>query len=118
MKKETIQNHIAKAVLRQLGEGQDIDVVKMNLFNKIHTFVRMIGSDPEINVYELLTYDPDTISPERTRCQVIYINECNRFINELSWIDKNKDKFPKLSSYKLFKLILLREKLSIEKKLF
>lgn len=118
MKKETIRNHIVNNVLRHLDEGQDIDDVKRELFAKIHKFVRMISSDPEINVYELLTYDPDTISPERTRCQVIYINECNRFINELSWIDKNKDKFPKLSSYKLFKLILLKEKLSIDKKLF
>jgi hypothetical protein len=118
MRKETIKNNITTNILKNLDEGQDIDDIKKELFVKIHKFVRIISSDPEINVYELLTHDPDTIGAVRTRCQVIYINECNRYINDLSWIIQNKNKFPKLSNYSLFKLILLKERLSIEKKLF
>jgi hypothetical protein len=113
MEKETIRKLVLNNVLKHLKENKDINYIKTELFNKIHKFIEIISRNEDIDVYELLTYDPDTITPDVTKYRIMYINECNKRINDLSWIVENKKKFPKLDFYKIFKLLLLKERLTL-----
>jgi hypothetical protein len=57
----------------------------------------------------------ENIVPLKTRYQVIYINHCIQRIKDLDWIVNNRNIFPKLNRSQLFKLLKLKEKLSLKK---
>jgi hypothetical protein len=44
----------------------------------------------------------------------MYIKVCAQRVKDLDWLIKNKYKFPKIPNSQVFKLIKLKEKLSIE----
>ena len=114
MTRESIKNLINKRVETSLGEGLDIDTIISVLNDRIIKFISIIKKDSLYDVNRLLVCsDPDSITPTRIRYLVFYVNESNKCINELNWMIANKNRFPNLNNYKLFKLLLLKDKLSI-----
>jgi hypothetical protein len=115
MNRDSVLNMIDKKIVASLVEGHSIRYIQQELDDKMHKFAGNIkDSDKNIDLLKLLSMDVNTISPTRTRYQVIYIKECGKRIKDLDWLLKNKYKFPKLSSSQVFNLIKLREKLSEE----
>lgn len=115
MNKERIGEMIDKNILTSLVEGHAIQYVKEELGQKMNKFVTSIKeSDKKADVLKLLTMDVETITPTKTRYQIIYIKHCSQRIKDLDWVSKSKSKYPKLSRSQVFKLVKLKEKLSKE----
>lgn len=75
-------------------------------------------NDPLINIEELLKKESfGDINPIRTRYLICYIKHSNKRVKDLGWIRDNKWKFSKfnLNDRELFKLIKLKDKLSIDR---
>lgn len=115
MKKEAIVNMIDRIIVSSLAEGHAIAYIQQELDKKMHKFAGNIkDNDKNADLLKLLVMDENSISPTRTRYQVMYIKQCGKRIKDLNWLLKNKYKFPKLSNSQVFNLLKLREKLSEE----
>jgi hypothetical protein len=71
-------------------------------------------ADKTVDLLKLLMMETETITPSKTKYQVMYIKVCAQRVKDLDWLIKNKYKFPGRSNSQVFKLIKLKEKLSIE----
>ena len=115
MNKERIAEMIDRNIVTKLSEGHAIPIVKDELSQKMNKFASNVKeSDKNIDLYKLLISDPNTITPTKTRYQIIYINHCAQRIKDLDWVSKNKINYPLLSRSQVFKLLKLKEKLSVE----
>jgi hypothetical protein len=115
MNKQRIADMVDRNIITSLGEGHAIQYIKEELGQKMNKYVENIRQyDKSVDVLKLLLSDPETITPTRTRYQIMYINQCKQRVKDLDWVAKNKSKFPKLSRSQVFKMIKLKEKLSEE----
>lgn len=116
MNSDSIQNIIDRKIMTRFEEGHIISFVKDELIEKMDTFSNDIKNKNEnADILKLLLMPSEDIIPLKTRYQVIYINHCVKRIKDLDWIVNNRDIFPKLNRSQLFKLLQLKEKLSIKK---
>jgi hypothetical protein len=115
MKTESVFNMIDKKIIEHLVDGHAIAYVQKDLNDRMNKFCESIRqSDSKVDVLKLLTTEIETITPSKTKYQVIYIKVCAQRVKDLDWLRKNKYKFPGRSNSQVFKLIKLKEKLSKE----
>ena len=113
MKAESVFNMIDKKIIEHLVDGHAIRFIQKDLNDKMNKFCDSIRqSDKTADVLKLLTMDTETITPSKTKWQVIYIKVCDQRVRDLDWLINNKHKFPGRSNSQVFKLIKLKEKLS------
>jgi hypothetical protein len=115
MKTESVFNMIDKKIIENLVEGHAITFIQKDLNDKMNRFCDNIRqADSKVDVLKLLMMETETIYPVKTKYQVMYIKVCAKRIKDLDWLIKNKYKFPGRSNSQIFKLIKLKEKLSLE----
>jgi hypothetical protein len=115
MKAESVFNMIDKKIIEHLVEGHAIRFIQQELNDKMNKFCDNIKqADKTADVLKLLMMETETITPSKTKYQVMYIKVCAQRVKDLDWLIKNKHKFPGRSNSQVFKLIKLKEKLSIE----
>lgn len=115
MKKESVVNMIDKKIIGHLVDGHAIRFVQKELSDKMNTFCDSIrNADKNIDVLKLLMMETESITPSKTKYQIMYIKACSQRVKDLDWLMKNKYKFPGRSNSQVFKLIKLKEKLSVE----
>lgn len=115
MKTESVFNMIDKKIIEHLVEGHAIRFIQQDLNSRMNKFCESIRqSDKTADVLKLLTMETETITPSKTKWQVMYIKVCAQRVKDLDWLIKNKHKFPGRSNSQIFKLIKLKEKLSEE----
>jgi len=115
MKTESVFNMIDKKIIQNLVDGHAIAFIQSDLNDKMNKFCDNIRqADKTADVFKLLQMDTETITPSKTKYQVMYIKVCSQRVKDLDWLMKNKYKFPGRSNSQIFKLIKLKEKLSIE----
>jgi hypothetical protein len=115
MKTESVFNMIDKKIIEHLVEGHAIRFIQQELNDKMNKFCDNIKqADKTADVLKLLMMETETITPSKTKYQVMYIKVCAQRVKDLDWLIKNKHKFPGRSNSQVFKLIKLKEKLSIE----
>ena len=106
---------IDKKIIEHLVEGHAIRFIQQELNDKMNKFCDNIKqADKTADVLKLLMMETETITPSKTKYQVMYIKVCAQRVKDLDWLIKNKHKFPGRSNSQVFKLIKLKEKLSIE----
>ena len=116
MKAESVFNMIDKKIIEHLVEGHAIRFIQQDLNDKMNKFCENIRqADSKADVLKLLTMETETITPSKTKWQVMYIKVCSQRVKDLDWLIKNKHKFPGRSNSQVFKLIKLKERLSEEK---
>lgn len=116
MKTESVFNMIDKKIIEHLVEGHAIRFIQQDLNDKMNKFCENIRqADSKADVLKLLTMETETITPSKTKWQVMYIKVCSQRVKDLDWLIKNKHKFPGRSNSQVFKLIKLKERLSEEK---
>jgi hypothetical protein len=114
MKMESIFNMIDKKIIEHLVAGHDITFAKKDINDKMNKFCsNILEADSKADVLKLLTMDTETITPTKTKYQIMYIKVCSQRIKDLDWLMDNKYKFPGKSNSEIFKFIKLKEKLSI-----
>ena len=115
MKTESVFNMIDKKIIEHLVEGHAIRFIQQELNDKMNKFCDNIKqADKTADVLKLLMMETETITPSKTKYQVMYIKVCAQRVKDLDWLINNKYKFPKIPNSQVFKLIKLKEKLSIE----
>ena len=115
MKAESVFNMIDKKIIEHLVDGHAIAYVQKDLNDKMNKFCESIRqADAKADVLKLLMMETETITPSKTKWQVMYIKVCAQRVKDLDWLVKNKYKFPGRSNSQVFKLIKLKEKLSLE----
>jgi len=115
MKTESVFNMIDKKIIEHLVEGHAITFIQKDLNDKMNKFCDNIKqADKTVDLLKLLMMETETITPSKTKWQVMYIKVCAQRVKDLDWLIKNKYKFPGRSNSQVFKLIKLKEKLSIE----
>jgi hypothetical protein len=115
MKTESVFNMIDKKIIEHLVEGHAIPFIQKDLNDKMNKFCDNIKqADKTVDLLKLLMMETETITPSKTKYQVMYIKVCAQRVKDLDWLIKNKYKFPGRSNSQVFKLIKLKEKLSIE----
>jgi hypothetical protein len=115
MKTESVFNMIDKKIIEHLVDGHAIAFVQKDLNDKMNKFCESIRqSDAKVDLLKLLMMETDTITPSKTKWQVIYIKVCAQRVKDLDWLMKNKYRFPGRSNSQVFKLIKLKEKLLFE----
>ncbi len=118
MKTESVFNMVDKKIIEHLVEGHAIRFIQQDLTDKMNRFCDNIRqADSKADVVKLLSMETETIYPSKTKYQVMYIKVCAQRVKDLDWLIKNKHKFPGRSNSQVFKLIKLKEKLSIENSL-
>jgi len=116
MKKESISFLIDKNIREAYVDGLSHACVVSMLNNKISNLKKVLNRDrPDIKIDELLHIkDWSIIEPIRARYTVFYVQHSSKRIEDVNWIEKNKNKFTNLSNSQIFNLVKLKEKLSVE----
>jgi len=115
MKQESIFNMIDKKIIQSLIDGTAPSFIQKDLNTNISRFLYNIQKDDKtVDVLRLLKMKAETITPSKTKYQIMYIKVCAQRVKDLDWLINNKYKFPKIPNSQVFKLIKLKEKLSIE----
>lgn len=95
-------------------------LIQSRLLEKSGKYITSLKqNDPLIDIEELLKKESfSDINPIRTRYLICYIKHSNKRVKDLGWIRDNKWKFTKFNltnDREFFKLIKLKDKLSIDK---
>ena len=109
---------IDKKIIQSLIDGHDPSSIQKDLNDNMNRFCYNIQKDDKtVDVLKLLMMKAETITPSKTKYQVMYIKVCAQRVKDLDWLIKNKYKFPKIPNSQVFKLIKLKERLSVENSL-
>jgi hypothetical protein len=115
MTKGTVMSILDRNIIKLFDEGLSLRDIVENVFQKDIKFRAVLLRDfKDVDVDTILATDLSEIKSSRTRYYIYYINHCNKRIIDLNWILRNKFKFPDLNNVKIFKLLILKDKLSIE----
>ena len=110
---EMIDNRIIESYVKGLRSSSIIEDLNTRIKN-MSTVVKMEGLD----ISNLINLDFDVLDSTdikvRVKYSIFYIKHSQMRINDISWLDSKKKDFHEYSNSQIFKLIKLREKLSIE----
>jgi hypothetical protein len=113
--KKYVRNSISEHLKKDLSPDSIIDDLNLRCNNMIKSLEKR---QDDLDVFSNLFLgleNPDSERVEkRIRYMFFYISNAKEQIKNLKWLIKNKEKFNHLNNYKLYKLSLLKEKLSKE----
>jgi hypothetical protein len=113
--KKYVRNSISEHLKKDLSPDSIIEDLNLRCNNMIKSIEKR---DDDLNMFSNLFLgleSPDSKRIEkRIKYMFFYISNAKKQIENLKWIIKNKEKFKHLDNYKLYKLSLLKEKLSKE----
>jgi hypothetical protein len=117
MKQEAIEAIVDKNIVNLFDDGLGLHGTIENLFQRGVKFRAILLKDFKGIDIELILSDEKSwsqIESSRTRYYIYYINHCNKRIKDINWILHNKLKFVDFTNKQIFKLIMLKDKLSIK----
>ncbi len=113
--KKYVRNSISEHLKKDLSPDSIIDDLNLRCNNMIKSIEKR---ENDLDVFSNLFLgleNPDSERVEkRIRYMFFYISNAKEQIKNLKWLIENKEKFNHLNNYKLYKLSLLKEKLSKE----
>ena len=118
IKQESIKNIIDKNIIDLINAGNGFNDLKENLHsrstrmrNKFYKDILLCSDvcdmDPDMLLYN--EYYWDMITSSRIRYAIYYISHCERRIEGINWIIKNRIKLSEYSRVQLFNLVKLKE---------
>ncbi len=113
MNKESINEMVDRKIIESFSNGFALYSIRTELETKINNFTKVFEKD-NTDIKPLMNLDFNELGPARTRYGITYIKQCQKRIQDLKWIEKNKSKFRHLSNSQIFRLIKLKDKLSKE----
>ncbi len=113
MDKNRINDMVDRKIVEAFKTGISIGAIQSDLKVRIKNFTKTITSDPNVSYDELYSTKFEDIKVVRQRYGITYIKQCEKRIKDLNWILDKKTKFRRYSNSEIFKLIQLKEKLSI-----
>jgi hypothetical protein len=122
-KRDSVKSIVDRSFEDLLKEGMGFLEIKENLKLRSLKIKSNMIRDMKLCA-DLKDKDPDVIlnneefwpmiESSRIKYNIFYINHCNKRIDDINWIIKNRLKFSEYDSLQVFNLIKLKEKLSLE----
>jgi hypothetical protein len=104
-----IEEHIDRKILEEISRGNNLDEIISFLKSNCDKFMRRDSFIAISKSYIIKNWNLIEVKKKYTTYYVIHSTKRK---NDIEWVLKNKEKFNKnLTDEKLFKLILLKEKL-------
>jgi hypothetical protein len=104
-----IEEHIDKRILEEISKGNNLNEVISFLKSNCDKFM---NRDSFIRVSKRYLVKNWNLIEVKKKYTTYYVIHSSKRKNDIEWVLKNKEKFNKnLTDEKLFKLILLKEKL-------
>ena len=114
MQKESITRVIDNKIIENFANDCKICDELSELRFKMNKFSKKIQYELNISHIDIIELDPETVSIDRIRHFIIYVQHCDKRITSMIWMLNNKWKFKGYSNLKIFKLVKLKESLSKE----
>lgn len=113
---EMIDNRIIESYIKGFKSNSIIEDINTRI-NNMSTVIKMEGLD----ISNFINLDFDILDATdikvRAKYSIFYINHSMRRIKDINWLDSKKKDFSKYSNSQIFRLIKLKDKLSIENSL-
>ena len=108
-----IDKKIEKLYKENLEPNEIIKDLKISINNMEKSLTKSLANSG-VDINSFRDKEWDDIDIIRARYVIFYSKFLENRINDINWIARNKYKFPESTNTKIFKLILLRDKLSFE----
>lgn len=113
--KKYVRNSISEHLKKDLSPDSIIEDLNLRCNNMIKSLEKRQDDLDMFSNLILGLENPDSDRVDkRIRYMFFYISNAKEQIKNLKWLIENKEKFNHLNNYKLYKLSLLKEKLSKE----
>ncbi len=107
-----INDMVDRKIISSFQEGFSIGAIQSDLTIRMNNFKKILEKDG-IDANELLFIKYEDIPQIRHRYGITYMKQCEKRINDLTWILSNKYKFKHLENSKIFSLLKFKEKLEL-----
>lgn len=117
MTKEGVEGILDKNIIKLFDDGLGLHGTIENIFQRDIRFRGILLRDFKgIDIDQILSDEKSwsKIESSRMRYYIYYINHCNKRIIDLNWILHNRLKFIDFTNKQIFKLIMLKDKLSVK----
>ncbi len=117
MKREGVESILDKNIIKLFDDGLGLHGTIENIFQRDIKFRGILLRDFKGIDIDLILSDEEgwsKIESSRMRYYIYYINHCNKRIIDINWILHNRLKFVDFTNKQIFKLVMLKDKLSIK----
>lgn len=117
MKQDVIETIVDKNIVKLFDDGLGLHGTIENIFQRDIKFRGILLRDFKGIDIDLILSNEESwskIESSRMRYYIYYINHCNKRIKDINWILNNRLKFVDFTNKQIFKLIMLKDKLSIK----
>lgn len=111
MNTERVISIVDNRIKSILMEGVSIPAAVDELRKRSEKFFSILENEDGFNTLAAIL-EPESVSNTRLRYAAYYVKVASKRIEDLIWMHKNKHRFPRYNSQKLFKLVQLRDKIS------
>jgi hypothetical protein len=116
MKREGVESILDKNIIKLFDDGLGLHGTIENIFQRGIKFRGILLRDFKGIDIDLILSDEESwskIESSRMRYYIYYINHCNKRIIDINWILHNRLKFVDFTNKQIFKLMMLKDKLSV-----
>jgi hypothetical protein len=116
MKREGVESILDKNIIKLFDDGLGLHGTIENIFQRDIKFRGILLRDFKGIDIDLILSDEESwskIESSRMRYYIYYINHCNKRIIDINWILHNRLKFVDFTNKQIFKLMMLKDKLSV-----
>lgn len=110
MDKNRINEMVDKKIIEFFSQDKSIREIESDLVLRMNNFKKTIAKKHDFQ--QLYNMDFSQIPEIRFRYGITYIKQCEKRLTDLDWILKNRSLFKTFTDLKLFKLLLLRDKVT------
>ena len=100
-----INDMVDRKIIESFREGISIGAIQSDLKVRIKNFIKTITNDTSVIYDDLYNTNFDDIKVVRHRYGITYIKQCEKRINDLTWILDRKYKLRRYSNSEIFRLI-------------
>lgn len=111
MNTDRVKSIVDNRVISLFREGVSIPSAIDELRQRSDKFFSILENEEGFDTLAAIL-EPESVSNTRLRYAAYYVIVASKRIEDLVWMHKNKHRFPRYNSQKLFKLIQLRDKIS------
>ena len=122
MRKESIMEMIDKRIIESYVNGFTSLSIIEDIATRVANMSRVIKDegfdvddfiDLEFEELESEDFQKEKLPKTRVKYTIFYIKHSKKRIDDIIWLDSKKESFQRFSNSQIFKLIKLKEKLSI-----
>lgn len=114
VKYKAVANLLDNNIIKKLSEVGLLDIID-DLSERVIKFSGIIERDFKgVKVDAIQVDDFDKIESSKLKYYISYVYHCNKRIDDVKWILKNRGRFEKMKNLQVFNLLKLKERLSVE----